>query len=81
MLCVGEFPMPPEAEGIKSTRDNLSGATIARGIIDGGPQIQTPFLERMTWEGVSVYNDSQHNVQGGGRVTVEARKGVKSFVE
>ena len=25
----------------------------------------------MTWEGVSVYNDSQHNVQGGGRVTVE----------
>ena len=31
MLCVGEFPMPPEAEGIKSTRDNLSEVTIASG--------------------------------------------------
>ena len=31
MLCVGEFPMPPEAEGIKSTSDNLSEATITPG--------------------------------------------------
>ncbi len=31
MVCVGEFPMSPEAEGIKSTRDNLSEATITPG--------------------------------------------------
>ncbi len=62
-------------ERIKSTSDNLSGVTIAPGppssTIEDGPQIQTPFREGMTWEGVSIYNGNQHNVQGGERVTVE----------
>ena len=41
---------------LQSVRGDQSAWPTLGGTNDGGPRIQTPFRERMTWEGVVVYN-------------------------